>query len=390
MLRVLTTALAAALVGTSCSGPRGVAEAPREAAVERRAVEDVFLLTGEIEAVRSAQITAPMLEQPQIRWLADDGAAVAEGDLVVEFDSASVLANLEEQRTRLVQADIQLESKDRELAAETDKRRATLEKAEVEVKKARVDAAVPEELRSTLEFRKMQTTLLERETAFAKARLDLESFGVGARADLVGLRGEVEKARRQLKTAEEGLRSASVRAPRAGVFIVARHWRREEDRKFQAGDNTWPGFPVASIPDPAASEVDARLSEVDHGRIAVGMKARVVLDTWPERAFEGEVASVGSVADDSPERPGFPVRVSLAHPDPSLMRPGLSARVEVVRGMWPGALTVPRAAVRRAEGRTLVQRAGHSETEPLELTACTPLLCVVASGLKEGDRVRLF
>lgn len=390
MPRVLNAAAAATLLGASCSGTRTASEPPREAVVERRAVEDIFLLTGEIQAVRSAQITAPMLEQPQIRWLADDGAPVAEGDPVVEFDSASVLANLEEQRTRLVQAEIQLESKERELAAETDKRRAALEKAEVEVKKARVDAAVPEELRSSLEFRKMQTTLLERETAFGKARLDLESFGVGARADLVGLRGEVEKARRQLKTAEEGLRSASVRAPRAGIFIVARHWRREEDRKFQAGDNTWPGFPVASIPDPDATEVDARLSEVDHGRIAVGMKARVVLDTWPERAFEGEVVEVGSVADDSPERPGFPVRVSLARPDPSLMRPGLSARVEVVRGQWPAALTVPRAAVRRAEGRTLVQRAGRAEAEPLEVAACTPIVCVVASGLREGDRVRLF
>ena len=390
MPRVLNAAVAALISTVGCSGSRITSEGPREAPVERRAVEDVFLLTGEIEAVRSTLIATPMLEQPQIRWLADDGAAVAEGDPVVEFDSASVLAKLEEQRTRLVQAEIQLESKDRELAAEIDKRRAALEKAEVEVKKARVDAAVPEELRSSLEFRKMQTTLLERETALGKARLDLESFAVGSRADLGALRSEVEKARRQLKTAEEGLRSASVKAPRAGIFIVGRHWERDEDRKFQAGDNTWPGFPVASIPDADTAEVNARLSEVDHGRIDVGMKARIVLDTWPDRVFEGEVVEVGSVADSSRERPGFPVRVSLARPDPALMRPGLSARVEVVRGWWPDALTVPRSAVRLVDGRTLTQRSGRAEPEPLEVTACTPLVCVVASGLREGDRVRLF
>ena len=390
MPRTLSAALAATVLCTSCSGSRTAREAPFEAVVERRGVEDVFFLTGEIQAVRSAQITAPMLEQPQIRWLADDGAPVAEGDRVVEFDSASVLANLEEQRTKLVQAEIQLESKDRELRAETEKRRAALEKAEVEVKKARVDAAVPKELRSSLEWRKMQTTLFERETAFEKARLDLQAFAVSTRADLLALRGEVMKARRQLKSAEDGLRSASVRAPRRGIFIVARHWRREEDRKFQAGDNTWPGFPVAAIPDPDATEVDARLSEVDHGRIAVGMKARVVLDTWPDRGFEGEVLEVGSVADDSRERPGFPVRVSLSRPDPSLMRPGLSARVEVVRGLWPEALTVPRAAVRLAQGHAVAQRVGRAQPEPFDVTACTPIVCVIASGLREGDRVRLF
>ena len=70
------------------------------------------------------------------------------------------------------------------------------------------------------------------------------------------------------------------------------------------------------------------------------------------------------------------------------MRPGLSARVEVVRGEWKDALTVPRAAVRLVDGRNVVERAGR--TEPLEVEACTPLLCVVASGLREGDRVRLF
>jgi hypothetical protein len=39
----------------------------------------------------------------------------------------------------------------------------------------------------------------------------------------------------------------------------------------------------------------------------------------------------------SATKPGFPVRVSLARTDP-LMRPGLSVRVEVVRGKWEGAL----------------------------------------------------
>jgi multidrug resistance efflux pump len=341
-----------------------------------------------VQALRFAQITAPHLEQPQIRWLADDGAPVQEGDLVVEFDSATVLANLEEQRTRRLQAEIQLEAKGRETAAELDKRKAALEKAEVEEKKARVDAEVPRELRSSLEWRKMQTTLLERETAARKSRLELEAFEVAAKADLGGLEAETEKARRQLQTAEGTLAAASVRAPRAGTFMVGRHWRRDEDRKFQAGDNLWPGFPVASIPDPAALEVEARLSEVDHGRIAIGMKARIVLDTWPDRVFSGEVASIGSVADESRDTPGFPVQVKLQDPDPALMRPGLSVRVEVVRGRFDRALSVPRAAVRYEGTRAMVERAGRAEA--VELFACSPLACAVASGLREGDRVRLF
>ncbi|HEY6546488.1 MAG TPA: HlyD family efflux transporter periplasmic adaptor subunit, partial [Vicinamibacteria bacterium] len=170
---------------------------------------------------------------------------------------------------------------------------------------------------------------------------------------------------------------------------VGKHWRRDEDRKFQAGDNVWPGFPVAEIPDPASLEVDARLSEVDHGRIEAGMEARVVVDTFPDRVFAGKVAEVASVADESRERPGLAVRVVLEAADPALMRPGLSVRVEVVRGRYGDALTVPRAAVRFDEGRPVVEAPGRDAAE-IQLGACTPLECLVRSGLREGDLVRLF
>ena len=384
---VLLSLLGASALG--CSSGRAAGAPPAEGRVEKRTFDDVFLLTGEIRAARGAQLRAPPLPQPQVRWIEEDGKSVAAGDRVLEFDSAAVLANLEELRTKVLQAGIQLESKEREVAAETERRRTAFEKAEVETEKARVDAAVPKELRSSLEWRKMQTTLLERETAREKARLDRKAFAVTAGADVLSLEGELLKARRALEVAEESVRSASVAAPAAGIFVVGKHWRRDEDRKFQAGDNMWPGFPVAEIPDPRSLEVDARLSEVDHGRIAVGMPARVLVDTFPDRAFAGRVDEVASVADESRERPGFAVRVVLEAADPDLMRPGLSVRVEVVRGSHRQALTVPRASVRFDGGRTLVEPAGLAATE-VELGACTPLYCLVRSGLREGDLVRLF
>ena len=57
---------------------------------ERRSLEDVFLLSGELTAVRSVSIVTPRSEGPlQIRWMVDDGTDVAEGERVLEFDAAS-------------------------------------------------------------------------------------------------------------------------------------------------------------------------------------------------------------------------------------------------------------------------------------------------------------
>src|SRR6185369_35502 len=269
--------------------------------------------------------------------------------------------------------------------------------AEIEAEKARVDAAVPRELRSAVEWRQMQATLLEKKAELEKARLDHRAFQVSSRSDLEVLRRAEEKVRREVEAAEQSVASMSVRAPRSGVFLISNFWQwgPEGPRKLQPGDTVWPGFGVASIPDPSAMEVAATLSEVDHGRVTAGMKVRCILDTYPDRTFEGRIEEVRAVAGE-PRRmaggaasvSGFPMRISLARTDP-VMRPGLSVRVEVVRQVWTGALVVPRHAVRFEKEGAAVVRKGHTAPTAVRLGGCTPQNCVVEEGLKEGDDVLL-
>ncbi|PYQ22364.1 MAG: hypothetical protein DMF79_06135, partial [Acidobacteria bacterium] len=339
--------------GLSCRVASGSSnEAPAgEAQVVRRPIEDVFLLTGELRAVRSASVITPRGEgELQIRWMVDDGAEVAEGERVVEFDAARLIQNIEERRLKLRQAENERESRERTLAAEADRKRVAVDKAEVEAEKARLDAAVPRELQAAVEWRRLQSLLQEKQAALEKARLEREAFQTSARSDLEVLRRTEEKARREVGAAEKSLVGMSVQAPKNGIFLVGNFWQwgPEGPRKLQPGDTVWPGYPVASIPDPSEMEVGAMLSEVDHGRIAAGLKARCILDTYPDRTFAGQIEEVGAVAAEprrtfgpTGSRTGFPVRVSLDKTDP-LMRPGLSVRVEVVRKAWSQALVVPR------------------------------------------------
>jgi HlyD family secretion protein len=397
---LIAVSLAAASGGMACgsaSGSNGVPPAG-EARATRRPVEDVFLITGELRATRSVSVVTPRSEgQLQIRWMAEDGTEVAAGDRVMEFDSSRVIQNLEERRLRLREAENERESRARTLVAEGDRKKVAVDKAEVEAEKAAVDAAVPRELRSSVEWRKMQALLLEKRAELDKARLDLKAFQTSARADLEVATRMEEKVRREVEAAEQSLASLSVRAPKSGVFLISNFWQwgPEGPRKLQPGDTVWPGFGVASIPDTSEMEVAATLSEVDHGRVAAGMNARCILDTYPDRTFEGRVEEVRAVAGEARRMgggassvSGFPVRVSLARTDP-VMRPGLSVRLEVVRRSWPAAITIPRHAV-RFEGETaLVARKGQAGPTPVRLAGCTPLECIVDSGLAEGDDVLL-
>jgi len=396
-LLVAACAAAGALACRSAAGSNGAAVAGEATAV-RRSLEDIFLLSGELAAVRSVSIVTPRSEGPlQIRWMVDDGTDVAEGDRVLEFDAARVIQNIEERRLRLRQAENERESRERTLAADADHKRVAVDKAEIEAEKAQVDAAVPRELRSAVEWRQMQATLLEKKAELQKARLDHQAFQVSSRSDLEVLRRAEEKVRREVEAAEQSVASMSVRAPRSGVFLISNFWQwgPEGPRKLQPGDTVWPGFGVASIPDPSAMEVAATLSEVDHGRVTAGMKVRCILDTYPDRTFEGRIEEVRAVAGE-PRRmaggaasvSGFPMRISLARTDP-VMRPGLSVRVEVVRQVWTGALVVPRHAVRFEKEGAAVVRKGHTAPTPVRLGGCTPQSCVVEEGLAEGDDVLL-
>lgn len=303
--------------------------------------EDVFLLTGELHAIDAVTIPVPRAEgrEMQIRWLAEDGLDVKAGDRLVDFDSSRLIEGLEEKRLRLRQAENEREAREHSLAAEADGKRAAIDKAEVEAEKARIDADVPRELRPAVEWRQVQATFMERRAAFEKARLDQKAFEVSGKADLEVARRAEEKARREVLTAETGLKGLSILAPKDGIFLVGNvgFWGPDGPRKLQPGDVVWTGFTVATIPDPSRMDVQATLAEVDFGRIAAGMTARCILDTYPDRVFAGRVEEVGAVAQEAAGRfgqtvraAGFPVRVSLATTDP-VMRPGLSVRVEVVR-----------------------------------------------------------
>jgi len=382
----------AAAAAKSSNTPTG------EAVVARRPVEDVFLLTGELRAVRSSSIVAPRGDELQIRWMAEDGSEVKEGERVVEFDASRLIQNIQEQRLRVRQAENARESQERTMVAEGDRKRVAVEKAEIEVEKTRIDAEVPKELRSAVDWRKMQATYQEKKAALEKARLDQEAFRVSSRSDLEVMRRTEEKSRREMDAAEKTVAEMSVFAPKNGVFLIGNfyNWGPEGPRKLQPGDIVWPGYSVAQIPDPSEMEVGATLSEVDHRAIRRGMKARCILDTYPDRVFEGRVEEVGAVAAEPGQGfgfvstpTGFPVRVSLASTDP-VMRPGLSVRVEVVRGAWPKALAVPRQAARFEGEKAHVMKKGLAGSSPVGVTACTASDCVVESGLAEGDRVLLF
>jgi len=344
----------------------GYRDAPKAPQTHRGTFINDMVLTGELNAAAGSTIAMPRLPswQTSIKWMAADGSEVREGDRVVELDNGPIASNLDAKKQAVVQAEQELAQKQAEWAADVAQKELEAERKRVDFDKAKLDAAVPKEVVSLRDYEDRQTKFKRARVEYEKARDLLKAQKEAVRADGANLQVALDRARRELKEAEDAITALTLRAPRGGLMVIRDHpW---EGRKLQVGDPAFVGMPIALIPEPTSLRVEAALADVDDGRVRVGMPARVVLDAYPSTTYTGRVTAISAVAQESARaslRRAFRVIVALDKIEPARMRPGLSARVIIRRDERPDALLISRAAI-----------AGRND---LKIGPCNAQECVV-------------
>lgn len=362
---------------------------PRLATVERGDLQERVLLTGVLDAAESIPLLVPRTDSwsVSLRWMADDGSLVKKGDRVVEFENSGVLEQINELELSAIEADSELATLEAENEVKRSDKQFEVDTKKVEVAKAELETKVPEELQSRREHRDAKLALRRAKTALLSAKDDLKSTVDGGKLDEQVKRIAFDKALRAYKAAKKQLDQLSLEAPRDGIFTNGTHpW---EKRKYQVGDNLWPGMTVGELPDLSAMVVEAKLSDVDEGRIQAGMRAQCVVDAFADRPLMGTVRSVSPIAHE-PERNSprrfFDAVVELDETDAEILRPGLSVKIEVLARSAEDVLLVPRAAVDRTGERPAVHLEDGTEVE-VELDFCTAQRCAIADGIDEGTVV---
>lgn len=378
------------LIAGGCFSGYSDTEPKREALrVRRGTFRREMVLSGELEAARGEVLAVPPMPswQTAIKWIAEDGTFVKAGDRVVELDNAALTTDLESKRQSAMQAAQELQQKEAEWTADLEQKILDVDKKNADLEKARIEARVPREVVSGHAFEEKANALRRAEVEHAKALDVLRARRTAIDAERRNLQLNIDKTRREIATAEQAIEALVLRAPRDGILVVRDHpW---EGRKFQAGDAAIVAFPLATIPDLSSIRVTAALADVDDGKIAVGMPADVTLDGYSDVTFKGRITAISAVAQESRRaslRRNFEVLVAFDALDPNRMRPGLSARVVVLRDVKNAALLAPRAAL-ELSGRTPRARLESGKLKEVKLGPCNAQDCVVVSGLEEGERL---
>jgi len=390
----VSRALALALALAACDRAASMGTtggAVRTGTVTRGDLVDRVLLTGELEAGSSVELSTPRTESWQltIRWMAEDATLVKAGDRVLEFDNSSFTTGLTQKRAQAVEAATNFRSA-REIAnLALAVKEHEVQQHKITLAKATLLANVPADL---LPLRTVQERKLEKaraENALARAEKELVAERQAAALDQKVQQITLDKAKRAIEEAEKSIGELTLTAPRAGLVLVGTHpWI---GRPFKVGDSVQPGMRLLSMPDVSEPmRVRAELSDVDDGRLAVGAKGTCTLDAYPLEPIACAVidlAPVAGNADRESLRRAFAVTLSLATTADDRMRPGMSVRIEMIAASPPGLVLAPRGAV-VFEAEPKLRVAG-GKLRPIKLGACDAQRCVIDQGAAEGDTVEL-
>jgi len=346
------------------------------------------VLSGELEAARGETLNVPPLPswQTAIKWIAEDGAMLKGGEPAVELDNTALTADLETKRQALTQALQELQQREAEWSADLEQKQLDAEKRKSELEKAKLDVLTPKELLATKVYEEKQTALRRTTVEHQKAVDLLASRRTAVAAERRNLQLRIEKAHRDISTAERAIEELVLRAPRDGIIVIRDiPW---EGRKLQTGDTVFVGMAIAMLPDVSTMRVKAALADVDDGKIALGMPVTVTIDAFPNVPFAGKISAISAVAQESRRqslRRQFEVLVALDRLDTERMRPGLSARIVVRRQNQPQTLLAPRAAIDFAGTPKVLLASG--QTKDVKLGPCNAQDCVVLDGLTEGEKL---
>lgn len=252
--------------------------------------------------------------------LVEEGDSVQAGEVLVRFDRYVLDGQLEEQESRVEQMRANLER------VETGPRREQVERARIRSEQAERERVRQEQL---LKEKVTSQAIYDRAAAEAQAlREEYEELRRGSRReDERQARAQLEAEEGRLAMLERQLAETEVRSPSNGII---------QTMDLRPGDLIPANQPVAAVLEPNQLWVRLYVPETELGRVKVGEKVDVHIDTFPERSFPARVTSVSERAEYTPrnvqtakqrEDQVFAVRLHIA-PAPEL-KAGMTATVRL-------------------------------------------------------------
>jgi HlyD family secretion protein len=311
-------------------------DASKLATVERGTMVKSVVATGKVEPITKIEIKSKA--NGIIKVLnADIDKSVSAGDILVELDREQLAAALRGAEANLLAA------------------RASLEAAQAQLQKNGVEAEGPDAEFARRAYERAQSLFAQHliaqsalddahglvEVADNRKRAAHSQLAV-SQAKVAEARAQVAQAKAAADRAAEDVANATIRAPIRGTVL---------SRDVEIGS------PVSSILNLGANAtlvmtlgdidqvfVRGKVDEADIGRVRLGQPAKIRVETFKDKAFNGRVTQISPMGVEKDNVTNFEVRVSIDNPGKEL-KANMTANAEIVLEEHANALIVPEAAI---------------------------------------------
>lgn len=373
---------------------------------------EIVSAPGEIEPKTNVEISAKVSARI-IRLPYDEGDFVTCGDPNANPPvPASVL--------------VCLDSKDLESRLTSAEAGRAAQAAQIEVEKARIKGqkASLEGLKASLkqaqrDLERQRELLASKDisqTAFDQAKLKVDEFQSqydssvhqleSAELNLVVLQHNLEVADAGIAQAREALSHTVISSPIDGVVT---RLNAEVGEMVMTGTMNNPGTVIIEVADLSTMLLVAQVDEADVGKIAVGQKATVYVQAFPDDEFEGVVHSIALTHSMSSTATKYFRTEILLKGDVRKLYSGLTAHVDIETLEHKNVITVPSQAVLgvtiddlplkiRDESPEVDKdktytpvvyryKNGKAEVTPVKIGPSNLTHTVILSGISEGDKI---
>ena len=313
---------AAALFGAGCNRQKPMTVTTEKA--QRRNLTEVMTGSGKLQPVMQVKISSEVAGEI-IDLPVKEGQQVHKGDLLVRVRPDLYAAALRSQEASLKSSQADL------LTAEANAR-----KAEAELKR--------------------NEDLFSRQLISGSLFDEIRTGAEVARANAIASTQRIEMARASLKRSQEDLAKTIIFSPIDGTVSKL----NSELGERVSGTGMMAGTDIMTVADLTKMEARVEVGEMDVVLIQPGFKARLDVDSFKDRKFDGQVTQVARSAKTTAggsqqESTKFEVRIRMA--DTGLFLPGMSVTADIETRYRTNVITVPIQAV-------TTRMPGSTSTEP--------------------------
>ena len=241
--------------------------------------------------------------------------------------------------------------------------------------------------RTQADLNKAQTNV---QIAEDKVREHEKLFNMGAipkstldkvKLELDAAKYEAEATRLEVKANEAMLEKSNLYAPSAGMI---------GELHVEEGETVTPNTLIGTHIMTEYVFAEFGVVERDVQKLALGQKARIFIDAYPDKTFEGVIENVAPMVTGTSRT--ATVRVRVENPERFLL-PGMFARIRILLYSKKNTLVVPTDAIQGGEGEKFIFIV-HADKSTVEKRAVAigytrPDYSQVDAGVSEGEVVAI-